>query len=71
MRSVLASPRPGGYAQVQPSPSPTGPIGRRLGGGAGRRLVPQGAAFHRWVLLAIELVLTGALRHWSRNHHGG
>lgn len=27
--------------------------------------------FYLWLLLALELVVTGWLRHWSHNHHGG
>lgn len=27
--------------------------------------------YYLWLLLALELVATGWLRSWSRNHHGG
>lgn len=27
--------------------------------------------FYLWVLLVLELLATGWLRSWSRNHHGG
>lgn len=27
--------------------------------------------FYLWLLLALELLATGWLRSWSRNHHGG
>ena len=55
-----------GYA-VAPSPAPAGQ-GRRI---TGRRPLMQGDVFYLWVLLGIEFTLTLALRHWSRNHHGG
>jgi len=32
---------------------------------------PHADVFYLWLLLALELIATGWLRHWSRAHHGG
>lgn len=32
---------------------------------------PHSDVFYLWLLLALELIATGWLRNWSRNHHGG
>lgn len=45
----------------------------RLARGARNRigLGVHGDVFYLWLLLALELAATAALRRWSRNHHGG
>jgi hypothetical protein len=60
----------GGGTAAQPSPAPSGQGRRQRRRGVGS-FVPDGDTRYLWALLAIEFVLTGWLRHWSRNHHGG
>lgn len=69
MRTVTLT-NAGGGSSFQPSPAPSGQGRRQLRRGFGS-FVPDGDTRYLWALLGIELVLTGVLRHWSRNHHGG
>ena len=69
MRSVLLNGGTTAPVGTQTTPS----SGLRAGGrGKGRSLAgPQPDTFYLWLLLALELAATWALRAWSRNHHGG
>lgn len=51
-------------AGVSPTPGPAG--GRRR-----RRTVALDDAHYLWLLVILEVLAHGWLRHWSRSHHGG
>lgn len=69
MRSVLL----GGGTTAPAGTQSTPGVGLRAGG-RGKGSIGSAAhadAFYLWILLALELALTGFLRNWSRHHHGG
>jgi hypothetical protein len=71
VRSVLLS---GGTTAPAGTQSAPGGAGLRAGGRGKGKSFGGGVhpdAFYLWVLLALELAATWALRAWSRNHHGG
>ena len=69
MRSVLL-----GGGTTAPAGTQSTPGGGLRAGGRGKGSPLGGVqsdVFYLWVLIALELLATVALRSWSRNHHGG
>lgn len=63
-QTTRQAPRPSGI----PQGTPGGVAGQRLHGLAGGALGPT---VYLWIMVAVEALLMGWLRHANRRHHGG
>lgn len=74
-RSVRRATKPSGQPSTVQSTGPQGTTGGRAAPirkqGAGRSPVKLGPHIYLWILVAVEVALTGGLRKYFRKFHGG